>query len=183
MRLRRAANAIEEELNGVQLRLTIAIALSGALPDLAGNRVRTRLFRLAGVKVGKATVFGGHLTIAGARGAHRRVVIGRRGWINADCYLDASDQIRIGDDVAIAQRVLVLTQTHQVGRPDRRAGTLDTAPVTIGDGCWIGAGAVVLPGVTIGAGSIVAAGAVVNRDVAPNTLVAGVPARPVKDLP
>ena len=54
--------------------------------------------------------------------------------------------------------------------------------MTIGDGCWLGARAVVLPGVRIGAGSIVAAGALVTRDVPPNSLVAGVPAKLVRDL-
>lgn len=55
-------------------------------------------------------------------------------------------------------------------------------PVRIGARVWIGAGARILPGVTIGDGAIVAAGAVVTRDVAPRTIVAGVPARPIKTL-
>jgi acetyltransferase-like isoleucine patch superfamily enzyme len=54
--------------------------------------------------------------------------------------------------------------------------------VTIGDGCWIGARAVILPGVTVGAGAIVAAGSIVTRSVAPNHLVGGVPARPIRVL-
>ncbi len=162
--------------------LPLAEAVSGALPDLVGNRVRTKLFRSAGVRIGRASVIGGHLTIAGRNGA-RRVEIGARVWINAGCYLDASDRIEIGDDVAIGQNVMLLTQTHEIGDASQRAAANRTAPVTIGNGCWLGARATVLPGVTIGPGSLVAAGSVVASDVAPNTLVAGVPARPVRELP
>lgn len=56
-------------------------------------------------------------------------------------------------------------------------------PITIGSDCWIGGGAIVLGGVTIGEGATVAAGAVVSKDVAPFTVVAGVPARKVRDVP
>ncbi len=60
---------------------------------------------------------------------------------------------------------------------------IDDRPITICDDVWIGANAVILPGVTIGEQSVVAAGAVVNRDVPPRCVVAGVPARKIKDLP
>jgi len=63
-----------------------------------------------------------------------------------------------------------------------RAANLETAPIVLQDGAWIGAGATILPGVTVGSGSIVAAGAVVTKDVLPNTLVGGVPARHIRDL-
>ncbi|MEP7190805.1 MAG: DapH/DapD/GlmU-related protein, partial [Roseiflexaceae bacterium] len=78
--------------------------------------------------------------------------------------------------------VVVLTGSHEVGPPSQRAAALYTKTVTIGDGAWLGARCTILPGVTIGAGAIVAAGAVVNRDVPPNTLVAGIPAHVVKSL-
>jgi acetyltransferase-like isoleucine patch superfamily enzyme len=55
--------------------------------------------------------------------------------------------------------------------------------VIIGDGAWIGVGSTILPGVTIGAGSVVSAGSVVRRDVPPDTLVSGVPADVVRQLP
>ena len=62
------------------------------------------------------------------------------------------------------------------GRPHRQA------PITIGDGCWIGARAIILPGVTLGRRVLVAAGAVVTRDVPDDSLVAGNPARVVRSL-
>ncbi|MFJ6374559.1 DapH/DapD/GlmU-related protein [Pseudarthrobacter oxydans] len=79
-------------------------------------------------------------------------------------------------------RVTFVTSSHRIGSRERRAGAATSAPITVGDGVWIGAAAVVLPGVTIGEGVIVAAGAVVTSDCAPNGVYAGVPARRVKEL-
>jgi acetyltransferase-like isoleucine patch superfamily enzyme len=67
--------------------------------------------------------------------------------------------------------------------PERRGGERYSRPVVVEDGVWVGACATILPGVTLGRGSVVAAGALVARDVPPHTLVAGVPARPIKSLP
>jgi maltose O-acetyltransferase len=183
MRLTRLPEVAREELGGLRPGLAMAVLVSGLLPDLVANRVRTALFRRAGVAIGRGTVIGGKLTIAGPGHPAPRVSIGELGWINAGCYFDASDTITIGDDVALAQGVTIVTQTHDVGPSSRRAAALRSAPVTIGDGCWLGARVTVLPGVTIGRGAIVAAGAVVNADVAPDTLVGGVPAKPIKALP
>jgi maltose O-acetyltransferase len=79
--------------------------------------------------------------------------------------------------------VLFCTSTHIMGPATERAGRVHPQPITVGDGCWIGARSVILPGVTIGDGCVIAAGAVVNKDCAANGMYAGVPARRVKDLP
>jgi maltose O-acetyltransferase len=87
-------------------------------------------------------------------------------------------EVTIGNDVAIANEAYIMdTDSHGVeGRP------VKNAPVRIGDGSWIGARAIILPGVTIGKRCLVAAGAVVSRDVPDDTLVAGNPAQVVRDL-
>ena len=97
------------------------------------------------------------------------------GYVNHDTQILCFSSITIGDDVAIAEQVVIRdSDNHEVvGAPSP-----PTAPVTIGDHVWIGMRATILKGVTIGDGAIVAAGAVVTRDVAPATLVAGVPAVP-----
>lgn len=92
--------------------------------------------------------------------------------------------VTIGNHVNLAQGITVTALNHNFAgkglRIDEQGVT--TTPVTIGDDIWIGANAVILPGVTIGNHSVVAAGAVVTKDVPPHTLVAGVPAKKIKEL-
>jgi acetyltransferase-like isoleucine patch superfamily enzyme len=92
--------------------------------------------------------------------------------------------VRIGSHVNLAQGITVTALNHNFEDKDLRIdeqGIL-TAPVTIGDDIWIGANAVILPGVTIGNHSVVAAGAIVTKDVPPHSLVAGVPAKIIKQI-
>ena len=95
-------------------------------------------------------------------------------------HIRANGGIRIGSRVLIAANVTITTREHPVELP--RWGVTKDAPIAIEDDVWIGAGAVVLPGVTIGKGAVVAAGAVVTASVDPFTVVAGVPARPIKTI-
>lgn len=104
--------------------------------------------------------------------------IGARVWIGTQCFIDGRDLI-IGDDVGIGPGARILGSAH-TGEPlsvPVIATDLVIAPVRIGSGADIGVGATLLPGVSIGAGAIIGAGAVVTADVAPGTIVAGVPAR------
>jgi maltose O-acetyltransferase len=112
-----------------------------------------------------------------------RVTIGRGTYISYGCMFNTSAPVTIGRSCDIAMRVVFATSSHNVGGHTRRAGGPVARPITVGDGCWIGAGSVILPGVTVGAGTIVAAGSVVTKDCEPDSLYAGVPARKVKDLP
>ncbi len=105
-------------------------------------------------------------------------VIGDRTWIGPQSYFDARDLL-IGRDVGWGPGAKVLGSAH-TGLPRDQpiiATDLEIRPVRIDDGADIGVGAVLLPGVTVGQGSIVGAGAVVTNDVAPFSIVAGVPAR------
>ncbi len=107
-----------------------------------------------------------------------RIRFGNRVFVNTGTVIIAVEEIVVGDDVAFASEVMVLdSDSHGVeGRPHVQA------PVRIGDGSWLGARAMVLPGVTIGRRVLVAAGAVVTRDVPDDVLVAGNPARVVRTL-
>jgi maltose O-acetyltransferase len=102
--------------------------------------------------------------------------IGARTWINRDCCLDLRGGLQIGSDVSISPDVTILTATHGIDDPS--FAVIDR-PVSIEDHVWIGSRATVLPGVTVGRGAVIAAGAVVARDVAPLTIVGGVPARQI----
>ena len=92
--------------------------------------------------------------------------------------------VTIGSHVNLAQGITVTALNHNFAEKGLRIDEqgVSTSPVTIGDDIWIGANAVILPGVTIGNHSVVAAGAVVTKDVPPHTLVAGVPAKIIKEL-
>ncbi len=107
-----------------------------------------------------------------------RIRIGDRVFINCGTILLSVLEVTIGDDVALANEVYVMdSNSHGVeGRPRVEA------PVHIGDGTWVGARAMILPGVTIGKRAVVAAGSVVTRDVPDEVLVAGNPARVVRSL-
>lgn len=111
-----------------------------------------------------------------------RLTVGARAYLSYEVFVDASDHVRIGCDAAIGMRATIVTSTHHLDRHRRRAGAARTSPVNIGDGVWIGANAVILPGVTIGAGAVVAAGSVVIEDCLPDTLYGGVPARALRAL-
>lgn len=108
------------------------------------------------------------------------VVIGEHVFINTGAYI--RPETTIGDRVNLGPFVRLLTDGHEIGGHERRAGAVRHDPITIGAGTWIGAGATVLGGVTIGSGSVVAAGAVVTEDVPADTLVGGVPARVIRRL-
>ncbi|MGO1235772.1 acyltransferase [Microbacterium gubbeenense] len=108
------------------------------------------------------------------------VSIGADVFINRDCYVRPNTTI--GDRVNIGPFVRLVTDTHDMGSHERRAGAVRHDAISVGDGSWIGASTTVLAGVTIGAGSVVAAGSVVTGDVPDDVVVAGVPAKIVKRL-
>ncbi|HTN22374.1 MAG TPA: DapH/DapD/GlmU-related protein [Solirubrobacteraceae bacterium] len=107
--------------------------------------------------------------------------VGRNVFVNQACMLYDIGGIEIGDDVMIGPRVSLLTAGHPLD-PDRRRRQIVAAPIAIERNVWLGAGAMVLQGVTVGSDAVVAAGAVVTRDVPPRTLVAGVPARVLREI-
>ena len=106
--------------------------------------------------------------------------IGKRVFINSGCKFQDQGGITIGDDVLIGHNGVIATLNHAMD-PDRRADMIP-APVKIGDKVWIGANVTILQGVTIGEGAVIAAGAVVTKDVAPRTIVGGIPAKVIKEI-
>jgi len=107
--------------------------------------------------------------------------IGRNVFIGLDTYLDCQfpELITIEDDVTVSFRVTVVVHddARRLDRVEPGAGDGTVAPVLLRRGCYLGAGCLVLPGVTVGERAVVASGAVVTRDVDPETVVGGVPAR------
>ena len=106
---------------------------------------------------------------------------GRDVFVNHSCTALDLGGIDIGDDVLIGPNVHLISSGHPLD-PAIRRSQITTAPVRIGRGAWIAAGAMVLQGVSVGDDAVVAAGAVVTKDVPPRTLVAGVPAQVIRTL-
>lgn len=138
-------------------------------------KARRRAIRAYGVQLDGAYVESGCFF------GSQRVTIGAS-YVNVGCFFDALDQITIGDGCQIGMQVLFCTSTHELGPSTRRADVSKHAPITVGDGVWIGARSTILPGVTIATGCVIAAASVVTSSTEPNGLYAGTPARRIKDL-
>ncbi|MEM1055231.1 MAG: acyltransferase [Bacteroidota bacterium] len=113
-------------------------------------------------------------------GPGARLTVGEGTYINNGSVLSARQSVTVGARCQIATGVILMdSDFHAVGDLDAPG---KAAPITIEDDVWLATRAVVLKGVTVGQGAVVAAGAVVTKDVPPYTLVAGVPARPIRSL-
>lgn len=108
----------------------------------------------------------------------KNLTLGRGVFINLGCRFQDTGGIAIGDGTLIGHGSTLTTLNHHVD-PDRRADMVP-APIRVGRKVWLGAAVTVVPGVTIGDGAIVGAGAVVTKDVPPNAIVAGVPAKLIR---
>lgn len=112
----------------------------------------------------------------------RNISIGDNFFANYDCiFLDAGP-ISIGDNVMVGPRVSFLTATHPTDSLVRNRGLEYAKAIRIGHGVWIGGGASILPGITVADNAIIAAGSVVTKDVPENTIVAGNPARVIRQI-
>lgn len=110
------------------------------------------------------------------------IFIGNGFFANFNLTILDEAEVRIGDNVFIGPNVSIYTACHPLDGPTRNRLIEWAEPVTIGDNVWIGGSATILPGVTIGDNVVVGAGSVVTKDVPANVLVAGNPARIIKNL-
>ena len=110
------------------------------------------------------------------------IEVGENFFANYNFIVLDGNYVRIGDNVWIAPNVGIYAAGHPLDVEDRIAGEEYAFPVTIEDNVWIGGSVSIIGGVTIGRNSVVAAGSVVIRDVPPDTLVAGNPARVVRKI-
>lgn len=147
------------------------LATSSLLP-LA---LRRFLLRLGGVKLG-AMVWG----LERCSFQSPWVSIGAGSYINSGCSFEGAGRIDIGRDCLLGPEVLILTSSHALGSDGEVTRESESRGVVVGNGCWLGARAMVMPGVTIGSGVVVAAGAVVTKDCGDGGLYGGVPARRIR---
>lgn len=106
-----------------------------------------------------------------------RVIIGDHSWIGEGVWLDSLDQIRIGHHVCISQGAYLLTGSHDYKRTDFN---LIVRPISIEDGAWVGARAIVCPGTTMRAAAVLMAGSVLSREAEPSGVYRGNPANRIR---
>ena len=107
--------------------------------------------------------------------------VGRNVFVSQNCTFYDLGGLDIADDVMIGPNVNIITSGHPVTPSQRRAFVV-ARPIVIARNVWIAAAATILGGVTVGENSVVAAGSVVTRDIPPNTLVGGNPARAIRSI-
>ena len=158
----------------VEKAIYYAVTLWGnrIINKLPSRHIRKWFYQILGTKFGKECFPCRRVEILLPRG----LKLGDRVNIGWFAELDARGGIRIDHDTNISSHVKLITGSHDIDDPQY---TADFLPIHIGHHCWIGTGAIILQGIRIGDGAIVAAGAVVTKDVAPWTIVGGVPAKEI----
>ena len=163
------------------------------------SALRCLWWRMLGMKIGKKTILGKiqaswphavelggnckiddavHFKVEGPYRPENRIQISDGVWIGAGCEFNIQQSVQIGEGTLIAAGCRFIDNNHGVqGDLPIRSQSNTSTPIQIGKNCWLGANVIVLEGVTLGDGVIVGAGAVVTKDVPPQTVVAGVPAR------
>lgn len=112
----------------------------------------------------------------------KHVHFGNNVYCNFNLTLVDDTHIYVGDSVLFAPNVIVATAGHPLDADLRRKAYQYNMPVHIGNNCWIGAGAKIMPGVTIGDNTVIGAGSVVTKDIPSNVLAYGVPCRVVREI-
>ncbi len=157
-----------------------AMAITSALNRLTFNdadEIRALFSELIGKKVDKSFLLIPPFFTAGGD----EIRVGQNVFVNQNCTFYDLGGLDIADDVMIGPNVSILTAAHPLDPLQRRSVTIGR-PIVIEKGVWIAAGATILGGVTVGENSVVAAGSVVTRDIPPNTLVGGNPARVIRSI-
>jgi acetyltransferase-like isoleucine patch superfamily enzyme len=143
-----------------------------------GPRAEVHVANGAVIEIGRGTriMSDSTLSISG------RLRIGANVFVNRGVYISAAEDVFIGDDCLLGERVSIHDNNHRTDEPEiplARQG-FETSPITIGRNVWLCANVAVLSGVTIGDNAVVAAGAVVTQDVPAGAVVAGIPARRIR---
>lgn len=154
--------------------LSIFVDLQIYLLKIIGNfpshAIRNFFFRLSGIKIGKNSTF--HV---GAKFYYpKNISVGEGTIVGYGVFIDGREKVSIGSHTDIASEVMIYNSEHDLKDPKF---TAISAPVTVGDYCFIGPRVIIMPGVKIGKGAVIAGGAVVTKDVDDFAIVGGVPAK------
>lgn len=160
-------------------RLVLANCVSSLLPQTRCFKIRRLLYSLAGVDVAGDAKINGR-----ARIHYKNVKIGSNTWIGTEAQVISTHgaSVEIGDNCDLGPQVMLVVGSHLIGPSVRRAGKGASVAISVGSGTWVGARATFLAGARVGSGCVVAAGSVVKDVFGDNLLLAGVPARVIRQL-
>lgn len=165
-----------EMLTNVKRAMTITAALN-RLTFNDTDEIRALFSELIGKKVDESFLLIPPFYTTGGN----EISVGKNVFINQNCTFYDLGGLHIADDVMIGPNVSIITAGHPLNPSQRRAVTIGK-PIVIEKNVWIAACATIIGGVTVGENSVVAAGSVVTRNVPPNTLVGGNPARVIRSI-
>lgn len=157
-----------------------AMAITARMNRLAFNdadEIRALFSELIGKKVDESFLLIPPFYTAGGN----EIRVGRNVFVNQNCTFYDLGGLDIADDVMVGPNVSILTTSHPLEPSRHRTATMGK-PIVIERNVWIAAGATIIGGVTVGENSVVAAGSVVTKNVPPNTLVGGNPARVIRSI-
>jgi len=157
-----------------------AMAITSKLNRLTyddANEIRALFSKLIGKKVDESFLLIPPFYAAGGD----EIRVGRNVFVNQNCTFYDLGGLDIADDVMIGPNVSIITSGHPLEPSQRRTSTIGR-PIVIEKNVWIAAGATIVGGVTVGQNSVVAAGSVVTKDVPPNSLVGGNPAKVIRSI-
>ncbi len=150
----------------VSIVLKKFVANSVLASRLVPLQLRSRLYRLLGFDVRGRVSFGNFVG--------PEVHIGAGTYVNADCFFDGP--VTVGSGCRVGMGVMFVTSDHEI-KGEGRYGPVQIRPIAVGDGCWLGARSVLLPGITVCANTVIGAGAVVTKSIVDPGVYVGVPAR------
>lgn len=153
----------------INIFLDLELLLLRWIGHIPIHTARRFFYRLCGVKIGSGSTI--HMWCNFFNPAN--IVIGEDTVIGDHAFLDGRGKIKIGSHTGIASQVLIYNSQHDINKEDFQA---ETKEVSIDDYVFIGPRVIILPGVKIGKAAVVGAGAVVTKDVAPGSIVGGIPA-------
>ena len=148
--------------------------LNSVMSHIPVWRIRKLSFKILGIKIGNETYINRNNFFI----TPKLITVGSYSHINRGCLLDARGKITIGNNVSISHKVKLVTGSHDIDSTDFHGVYL---PIVIEDYAWLGIGCTILQNVTIGKGAVVCAGAVVTKNVEPYSVVAGIPARKIRE--
>lgn len=172
---------IKKQILGIYIRILNNLQKYCFFDDIISIKLRMLILTIIGVKHGKNTKILSDCDILGGG------TFGNNVFINRKCYFDLTGKVFIDDNVGVGHGVTFITALHIIGPDYNRSGHLQhglikAKNIHLKTGCWIGANVSIMPGITIGQGAVVATSSVVTKDVPPNTIVAGIPAKFIKAL-